>query len=105
MLLPLFERIVLLKTTASDLAALYQMMLNGGTFDNKRLLSRPSVNLMTTLQLQSEGTYGHGGAFGTQGWIDPQKDLVGVFLIQRSGGGGPDETNAFKALAAAAIAE
>ena len=122
-------------STASDLAALYQMMLNGGTYNNKRLLSRASVNLMTalhtgriepaghstgmgyglawtvvkdplgTLQLQSEGTYGHGGAFGTQGWIDPQKDLVGVFLIQRSAGGGPDESNAFKALAAAAIAE
>jgi len=122
-------------STASDLAALYQMMLNGGTYINKRLLSRASVNLMTTLhtgnidpaghstgmgyglawtvvkdpqgtlQLQSEGTFGHGGAFGTQGWIDPQKDLVGVFLIQRSGGGGPDESNAFKALAAAAIVE
>lgn len=123
-------------STASDLAALYQMMLNGGTHNSKRLLSRASVNLMTALhtgsiepaghstgmgyglawtvvreplgmlQLQSEGTYGHGGAFGTHGWIDPQKDLVGVFLIQRSsGGGGPDESNAFKALAVAAIAE
>jgi CubicO group peptidase (beta-lactamase class C family) len=123
-------------STASDLAALYQMMLNGGTYNNKRLLSRASVSLMTTLhtgsidpaghstgmgyglawtvvrdplgtlQLQSEGTFGHGGAFGTQGWIDPQKNLVGVFLIQRSGGGGgPDESNAFKALAAAVIVE
>jgi CubicO group peptidase (beta-lactamase class C family) len=111
------------------------MMLNGGTYNAKRLLSRASVNLMTTLhtgsiepaghstgmgyglawtvvrdplgtlQLQSEGSYGHGGAFGTQGWVDPQKDLVGVFLIQRSGGGSSDESNAFKALAAAAIVE
>jgi hypothetical protein len=31
--------------------------------------------------------------------------LVGVFLIQRSGGGSSDESNAFKALAAAAIVE
>jgi CubicO group peptidase (beta-lactamase class C family) len=122
-------------STASDLAALYQMMLNGGTYNSKRLLSRASVSLMTvlhtgsiepaghstgmgyglawtvvrdpwgTLQLQSEGSYGHGGAFGTQGWIDPQKDLVGVFLIQRSAGGAPDESNAFKAMAAAAIVE
>jgi CubicO group peptidase (beta-lactamase class C family) len=122
-------------STASDLAALYQMMLSGGTYNSKRLLSRASVNLMTslhtgsiepaghstgmgyglawtvvrdplgTLQLQSEGSYGHGGAFGTQGWIDPQKDLVGVFLIQRSAGGNADESNAFKAMAAAAIVE
>ena len=122
-------------STASDLAALYQMMLNGGTYNTKRLLSKASVNLMTalhtgsiepaghstgmgyglawtvvrdplgTMQLQSEGTYGHGGAFGTQGWVDPHKDLVGVFLIQRSGGGSSDESNAFKALAAAAIVE
>jgi len=122
-------------STASDLAALYQMMLNGGTYNSKRLLSRASVNLMTTLhtgsiepaghstgmgyglawtvvrdplgtlQLQSEGSYGHGGAFGTQGWVDPQKDMVGVFLIQRSAGGAPDESNVFKAMAAAAIVE
>jgi len=122
-------------STASDLVALYQMMLNGGSYNSKRLLSRASVNLMTTLhtasiepaghstgmgyglawtvvrdplgtlQLQSQGTYGHGGAFGTQGWVDPEKDLIGVFLIQRSGGGSSDESNAFKALAAAAIAE
>lgn len=122
-------------STASDLVALYQMMLNGGTYNSKRLLSRASVNLMTTLhtgsiepaghstgmgyglawtvvrdplgtlQLQSEGSYGHGGAFGTQGWIDPQKDMVGVFLIQRSAGGAPDESNVFKAMAAAAIVE
>jgi CubicO group peptidase (beta-lactamase class C family) len=58
-----------------------------------------------TLLLQSEGTYGHGGAFGTEGWIDPKKDLVGVFLIQRSGGGDGMEANAFKAMAAAAIVD
>lgn len=124
-----------LYSTASDLAALYQMMLNGGTYNNRRFLSRPSVNLMTslhtgsiepaghsigmgygmawavvrdalgTLQLQSEGSYGHGGAFGTQGWVDPQKDLVGVFLIQRSAGSAPYESNVFKTMAAAAIIE
>ena len=34
------------------------------------------------LNLWSVGSYGHGGAFGTHGWIDPAKRLVGVFLIQ-----------------------
>lgn len=33
----------------------------------------------------SSGSYGHGGAFGTQGWIDPGQDLFIVLLIQRVG--------------------
>jgi len=122
-------------STASDLFAFYRMMLNGGTHDGKRILSKATVEMMSvlhtsaidpaghspgkgyglawtvvkepigTLLLQSEGTYGHGGAFGTEGWIDPKKDLVGVFLIQRSGGGDGMEANAFKAMAAAAIVD
>ena len=56
-----------------------------------------------TLPLTSIGAYGHGGAFGTYGWVDPKKDLVGVFLVQQ-----PDvstERSAFMAMAASAIAE
>ncbi len=30
------------------------------------------------------GTYGHGGAFGTQGWIDPKNDLIRIDLVQLS---------------------
>jgi CubicO group peptidase (beta-lactamase class C family) len=33
----------------------------------------------------SAGSYGHGGAFGTQAWIDPEQDLFVVLLIQRTG--------------------
>ena len=33
----------------------------------------------------SSGSYGHGGAFGTQAWIDPQQDLFVILLIQRVG--------------------
>jgi CubicO group peptidase (beta-lactamase class C family) len=33
----------------------------------------------------SPGTYGHGGAFGTQGWVDPRRELILVLLIQRVG--------------------
>jgi CubicO group peptidase (beta-lactamase class C family) len=33
----------------------------------------------------SSGSYGHGGAFGTQGWIDPRQDLFVILLIQRTG--------------------
>jgi CubicO group peptidase (beta-lactamase class C family) len=33
----------------------------------------------------SKGTFGHGGAFGTQGWIDPTQNLFVILLIQRTG--------------------
>jgi CubicO group peptidase (beta-lactamase class C family) len=35
--------------------------------------------------MMSKGTYGHGGAFGTQAWLDPEKDLFVILLIQRTG--------------------
>ena len=35
--------------------------------------------------VDAPGAFGHGGAFGTQGWIDPAKDLFVVLLIQRVG--------------------
>ena len=37
------------------------------------------------LDLRSLDAYGHAGAFGTFGWVDPVRQLVGVFMIQ----GGP----------------
>ena len=30
------------------------------------------------------GTYGHGGAWGTQAWIDPVKGVAYVLMVQRS---------------------
>jgi len=120
-----------LYSTATDLAVFYQMVLNGGVHRGKRLLSRASVDLMTALHtgdlkaghnpgtgfgltwevskepglnLWSVGTYGHGGAFGTHGWVDTKKDLVGVFLVQ--GGAGVNEAkHAFIMMAGAAIAD
>ena len=35
--------------------------------------------------MMAPGSYGHGGAFGTQGWIDSSNDLFVVLLIQRVG--------------------
>src|SRR5438046_10138891 len=89
-------------------------MLGGGTLGKTRILSPESVATMTKVQtgdlpagftpgmgfgfgwavvrtptgvteMLSPGTFGHGGAFGTQGWIDPHKDLFVVLLIQRTG--------------------
>jgi CubicO group peptidase (beta-lactamase class C family) len=115
-------------STATDLAAFYQMMLNRGTYKGKKILSSAAVERMTTnhtpnlpqsrglgwqvvigekdsAQFKSPGAFFHGGAFGTHGWVDPKKDLVGVFLIQRTGGSGSAEMNAFLATVNAALVD
>jgi CubicO group peptidase (beta-lactamase class C family) len=119
-------------STAQDLAAFYQMMLNGGVLNGRRVLSPESVRVMSTVHtpdvpktgwfpgggyglawevikeprgmgtLMSVGTYGHGGAFGTHGWIDPKKDLAGVFLVQQLDTNGDDAKYAFMTMANAA---
>jgi CubicO group peptidase (beta-lactamase class C family) len=35
-------------------------------------------------EMLSPGTYGHGGAWGTQAWIDPVKGIAYVLMVQRS---------------------
>jgi CubicO group peptidase (beta-lactamase class C family) len=32
----------------------------------------------------SPGTFGHGGAWGTQAWIDPVKGVAYILMVQRS---------------------
>lgn len=106
-----------LYSTAPDLFRFYQMMLNGGTLDSQRILTRLSIELMTAnhtgdlnsgfspgigfglgwavvrnsegmFRLNSIGTFGHGGLWKTYGWIDPKKELIGVILMQRLSGDG-----------------
>jgi CubicO group peptidase (beta-lactamase class C family) len=101
-----------LYSTAPDLFRFHQMMLNGGSFGGKRILSKASVDLMTQVQtgdlragfspgmgfglgwsvvrnvegmfrLNSIGTFGHGGLYRTYGFVDPRKELVGIILLQR----------------------
>jgi CubicO group peptidase (beta-lactamase class C family) len=101
-------------STLQDLGHLYRMILTRGAVGELRLLSEKSVAEMTRIQIgdmdggftpgtsmgfgwqvvrkptgvhamMSLGTIGHGGAFGTQGWIDPAQDLFVILLIQRSG--------------------
>ncbi|MGE0128172.1 MAG: serine hydrolase domain-containing protein [Blastocatellales bacterium] len=123
-----------LYSTAPDLFRFYQMMLNGGAFGGKRILSKASVDLMTRVhtgdlkagfspgmgfglgwavvrniegmfRLNSIGTYGHGGLYHTYGFVDPQKELVGIILLQRLSDDGDmaDEISAFVAMASAAV--
>lgn len=93
--------------TANDLAILYQMMLNGGTYGDARYLQPQTVKLFTAKQsgvsrrglgfdrwdsdsalgypakLASPDTYGHTGYTGTCVWVDPRNQLVYVFLSNR----------------------
>jgi CubicO group peptidase (beta-lactamase class C family) len=108
-----------LYSTAADMARFYQCILNGGTLDGVRLLSANSTAEMLKIhtpgivtgftpgngwglgwcvvekpqgvtRLLSPGTFGHGGAWGTQGWTDPARGLVFVLMIQRQGFGNSD---------------
>ncbi len=101
-------------STAADQAKVYRMMLHKGELDGKRVLSEKAVAEMTRTQtgdiktgfvdgmsfgygwavvkepkgvtaMLSPGTFGHGGAFGTQGWIDPKQDVFVILMIQRTG--------------------
>lgn len=53
--------------------------------------------------MMSKGTYGHGGAFGTQGWLDPEKDLFVILLIQRIGLANADASELRRELQAGAV--
>ena len=123
-----------LYSTATDLFRLHQMVLDEGVFEGRRYLSPASIRLMTTvhtgslkagwregsgfgltyevvrdamgtLLFRSPGSFGHGGAFGTDGWIDPSRRLLTILLIQRSGGADADERTALTALAASAVVD
>ncbi len=55
----------------------------------------------------SPGTFGHGGAWGTQAWIDPVKDVAYVLMVQRSNFPNSDASEvrqAFQQAAAKALA-
>lgn len=59
-----------------------------------------------TPSMLSPGTYGHGGAWGTQAWIDPVKGVAYVLMIQRAGLANADASDvrlAFQRAAAAAV--
>ncbi len=123
-------------STAADLYRFYQMTLNGGELDGVRILSPSTVEVMTqnhtgdieagfapgmgfgygwtvvrnndgTFRGNSIGTFGHGGAYRTYAFIDPKKELIGIILFQKVGGGGDvaPEINAFIQMANAAVVD
>jgi CubicO group peptidase (beta-lactamase class C family) len=122
-----------LYSTAEDLFHFYEMMRNHGVYKGHRYLSEYSTHLMTEVHTvgihpagwlgggaygltfevvdeaygelagHTKGTYGHGGAFGTQGWIDPTNHMVRILLIQRSNGGTDSLRDTFETMAEAAV--
>lgn len=119
-----------LVSTAEDYARFAQMLLNGGELDGVRLLSPKTVELMTTNQvgsieanlgfglgfgivrderdlkeLASIGRYGWGGFFYTDFFIDPQEELIGVFMTQLHPSGNLRLHEKFRVLATQAIVE
>jgi CubicO group peptidase (beta-lactamase class C family) len=56
----------------------------------------------------SPGTFGHGGAWGTQAWIDPVRGVAYVLMVQRPNSGNSDASEvrrAFQQAAADALAK
>ena len=69
------------------------------------VLKSPHVGVASML---SPGSYGHGGAWGTQAWIDPVKGVAYVLMVQRSNFPNSDASDVrrgFQQAAAAALAK
>jgi len=101
-----------LVSTAADYARFAQMLLNGGELDGARILGPKTIELMTMDHLGDDGAeflapgWGFGlgftvknqpgldgmsdsvgsyywfGVAGTSFWVDPEEDLIGIFMIQ-----------------------
>ncbi len=124
-----------LLSTASDYARFLQMLLNGGELDGVRLLSRKTVELMTVRHVTrkqlgehmpgagfglgfyvvedlgsygkpgSPGAYGWGGAYHTTYWVDPEEELIVVYLTQVRPATGLDDHAKVRALIYQAIVD
>ncbi|MFD2144085.1 serine hydrolase domain-containing protein [Mucilaginibacter antarcticus] len=94
--------------SANDVAILYQMLLNKGSYGGDIFLKPQTVELFTSKQspisrrgygfdmwdpiaerkypseMASPQTYGHTGYTGTCVWVDPKNNLVYVFLSNRT---------------------
>ena len=115
------------------MARFYQMTLNGGTLNGHQIILKKSLASMTRTQtgdiktgftegmswgfgfqvvkepqdvtaMLSPGTYGHGGAYATQSWADPKKDLIFVMMIQRAGFPNGDNSPVRRTFQEAAVA-
>jgi CubicO group peptidase (beta-lactamase class C family) len=98
-------------STPADYMTFCQMLLNGGKWNDKQLLSRKTVDLMTSnltgdlfktpgegfglgvavmvdvpasMQLGSNGIFYWAGAYNTHFFIDPKEKLIATFFTQEA---------------------
>jgi CubicO group peptidase (beta-lactamase class C family) len=118
-------------STAPDYVRFCQMILRGGESGGRRYLEPESIKFMTSLQTGelktgftpgcgwglgwcvvrapqgvtgtlAPGTFGHGGAYGTQAWIDPAKGRIYILMVQRANFPNSDASDVRKAFQQAA---
>ncbi len=114
-----------LRISMLGLARIGRMLLGRGTVDGVRILSPKTVELMTTDHLRdipfrtgqgfglgfsivtdlgargipgSVGEYGWGGAYHSTYWVDPEEELVVVYLTNLIPAGGIDDHGKLRAL-------
>lgn len=100
-------------STADDYAKFCRMLLCDGGLDGKRILTAEAVKQMRTIvtgdlvtgftpgngwgigccvvrepqgvsAALAAGSFGHGGAYGTQAWIDPTNERIYILMTQRA---------------------
>lgn len=99
-------------SSANDVAAMMEMLINGGTYNGQRILNKETIEEYTKCQFCTDEkdknrrgagfdkpvmdnkpgptcncvtfeTFGHTGFTGAMAWADPVEDLVYVFLSNR----------------------
>jgi CubicO group peptidase (beta-lactamase class C family) len=119
-------------STASDYGRFARMLLRGGELDGRRYLSAASITALTRnetgerkagflpghawglgvgivvspggqTQRLAPGTFGHGGAFGTQCWISPAQGLAFILMVQRANFPNADDSVPRRAFTGAAL--
>ncbi|MCC6511925.1 MAG: beta-lactamase family protein [Pirellulaceae bacterium] len=118
-------------STAADYTRFCQMLLAGGSFQGNQVLKPETVKRFSSVhsgdlktgftpgngwgvgccivrepqgvsEHLSAGSFGHGGAFGTQAWIDPVRKRIYVLMVQRANFANSDASPVRAAFQAAA---
>lgn len=113
-----------LSSTAFDYAIFMQMMLNGGKYNGHQILSKRTVEMMTSGQLKDgmfgddnfglgfaitseksaakgpryAGSFSWGGYYGTTYWADPKAHLVCLFMTQQNPNSHSDVEGKFESI-------
>ena len=119
-------------STAEDYGRFCSMLINDGAYGGRTYLSKAAVLSMRTVAsgdlktgftegngwglgvcvvrepqsvtaALSPGSFGHGGAFGTQAWIDPVKKVAYILMISRENFPNADNSDVRKKFQDAAV--